>query len=333
LIANKGLQEQTMKFMRIAACFTVVLIVAVGARAQGKFPTRQVTMIVPYPAGGSNDIFARALGRKLTESWGQPVIIDNRPGAGGSIGATVVSKAAPDGYTLMLLSSSFTTNAAIQPSLPFDPVNGFTPIDMVAKGPMILTVSNGVPAKNLAEFIALAKSKPGKLNFGSSGQGSTNQFATELFMAASGTQMTHVPYKGMGPATTDVIAGHIDVLVASAPSIMQHVRAGKVRGLGVTSIGPSAVVPELPSIADNGAPGFAFDLWWGVMAPPGMAKELAAAINAEINRILATPEMKEVLAREGTEPAPMSPAEFAATIRTEIEQWRQIAAKANIKPE
>jgi tripartite-type tricarboxylate transporter receptor subunit TctC len=322
-----------MNFVRFTAALAAVLAIATGAHAQGKFPTKQVTMIVPYPAGGSNDIFARALGKKLMEAWGQPVIIDNRPGAGGSIGAAVVSKAAPDGYTLMLLSSSFTTNAAIQPNLPFDPVNGFTPIDMVAKGPMILTVANKVPAKNLAEFIALAKSQPGKLNFGSSGQGSTNQFATELFMAAAGIQMTHVPYKGMGPATTDVIAGHIDVLVASAPSIMQHVRAGKVRGLGVTSKGPSAVVPELPSIADNGAPGFSFDLWWGVLAPPGMSKELAASINAEINRILATPEMKEVLAREGTEPAPMSPSEFATTIRTEIEMWRKIAAKANIKPE
>jgi len=322
-----------MNLIRFAAGLAAALTIATGAFAQGKFPTRQVTMIVPYPAGGSNDIFARALGKKLMEAWGQPVIIDNRPGAGGSIGATVVSKAAPDGYTLMLLSSSFTTNAAIQPSLPFDPVNGFTPIDMVAKGPMILTITNGVPAKNLAEFIALAKSKPGKLNYGSSGQGSTNQFATELFMAAAGLQMTHVPYKGMGPATTDVIAGHIDVLMASAPSIMQHVRAGKVRGLGVTSKGPSAVVPELPSIAQNGAPGFSFDLWWGVLAPPGMSKELAASINAEINRILATPEMKEVLAREGTEPSPMSPAEFANTIRTEIDEWRKIAARANIKPE
>jgi len=322
-----------MNLIRFAAGLAAALTIATGAFAQGKFPTKQVTMIVPYPAGGSNDIFARALGKKLMEAWGQPVIIDNRPGAGGSIGATVVSKAAPDGYTLMLLSSSFTTNAAIQPSLPFDPVNGFTPIDMVAKGPMILTITNGVPAKNLAEFIALAKSKPGKLNYGSSGQGSTNQFATELFMAAAGLQMTHVPYKGMGPATTDVIAGHIDVLMASAPSIMQHVRAGKVRGLGVTSKGPSAVVPELPSIAQNGAPGFSFDLWWGVLAPPGMSKELAASINAEINRILATPEMKEVLAREGTEPAPMSPADFANTIRTEIDEWRKIAARANIKPE
>jgi tripartite-type tricarboxylate transporter receptor subunit TctC len=314
----------------VLAAFALGL--ADGALAQGKFPTRSVTLVVPYPAGGSNDIFARALGKRLSEAWGHPVVVDNRPGAGGTIGATTVSKAAPDGYTIMLLSSSFTTNAAIQPTLPFDPISGFTPIGMVAKGPMVLTVTNASPAKSLAEFLALAKSKPGELNFGSSGQGSTNQFATELLMSAAGLKMTHVPYKGMGPATTDAIAGHIDVLMASAPSIMQHVRAGKLRGLGVTSLGPSSVVPELPPISAT-VPGYSFDLWWGVMAPPQLPAELTALLNAEVNRILASAEMKEILAREGTEPAPMSPAAFAATIRTEIEQWRKVAARAGIKPE
>jgi tripartite-type tricarboxylate transporter receptor subunit TctC len=321
-----------MKIARALAALVAALAVAAPAVAQTKFPARNVTLVVPYPAGGSNDIFARALGKKLSEAWGQPVIVDNRPGAGGTIGAATVSKAAPDGYTLMLLSSSFTTGAAIQPSLPFDPVKGFTPLAMVAKGPMVLTVTNGLPVKTLAEFFALARSKPGKLNFGSSGQGSTNHFATELLMGAAGLQMTHVPYKGMGPATADVIAGHIDVLMASAPSIMQHVRGGKVRGLGVTSPGPSAVVPELPAIAAS-VPGYAFDLWWGVLGPPGMAKELAGSINAEINRALASAEMKDILAREGTEPYMQSPAEVAETIRSEIEGWKKVAARAGIKAE
>ena len=321
-----------MKIFRPLVLAACALCLAAGALAQGKFPSRSVILVVPYPAGGSNDIFARALGKRLAEAWGQPVVVDNRPGAGGTIGATTVSKAAPDGYTLMLLSSSFTTNAAIQTTLPFDPINGFTPIGMVAKGPMVLTVTNASAAKNLAEFLALAKSKPGVLNFGSSGQGSTNQFATELLMNAAGIKMTHVPYKGMGPATTDAIAGHIDVLMASAPSIMQHVRAGKLRGLGVTSPGPSPVVPELPPISAT-VPGYSFDLWWGVMAPPHLPPELTTAINAEVNKILASAEMKEILAREGTEPAPMSAEAFAATIRTEIEQWRKVAARANIRPE
>ena len=312
--------------------FIALFVVAPGF-AQTKFPSKPVTIVVPYPAGGSNDTFARELGKKLADAWKQPVIIDNRPGAGGSIGAALVSKAAPDGYTLCLLSSSFTTNAAIQTNLPFDPVSGFTPVAMVAKGPMLLTVSNHVPAKTTAELIALAKAQPGKLNYASSGQGSTNHFATELLMRAAGIRMTHVPYKGMPPAVTDLIGGHVDVLVASAPSVYQHVKAGKVRGLGVTSPGPSPVVPDLPSIRQSGVSGYSFELWWGILAPPKTAPEIIAAINAEVNRILATAEMKEVFAREGAEPAAMSAQGFAATIKTEIEGWKSVAKEANIKAE
>jgi len=322
-----------MKITRLVlAGFAAALVVAAPVLAQGKFPSKSVTMIVPYPPGGSNDTFARALGKKLSDAWGQPVIIENKPGAGGSIGAAIVNKAAPDGYTIMLLSSSFTTGAAIQPNWPFDPVKGFTPIAMVARGPMVLTVSNQVAAKTFAEFLALAKAQPGKLNFGSSGQGSTNHFAAELLMGAAGLKMTHVPYKGMGPATADVIAGHIDVLIASAPSIMQHVKAGKVRGLGVTSKGPSSVVPDLPAISAS-VPGYSFELWWGVLAPPGMAKEMVASLNAEINKALSGADFKEILSREGTEPYIVTPAEAAETVRSEIEEWKKVAARAGIKAE
>jgi tripartite-type tricarboxylate transporter receptor subunit TctC len=312
-------------FLALAASF------AFGQPA--KFPSKPVTLIVPYPPGGSNDTFARELGKRLGDIWKVPVIVDNRPGAGGSIGAAVVSKAAPDGHTLCLLSSSFTTNAAIQTNLPFDPVAGFTPIAMVAKGPMILTVANQVPAKTALELFDLARKNPGKLNYGSSGQGSTNHFATELLMDAAQIQMTHVPYKGMPPAVTDVIGGHVDVLIASGPSIYQHVKAGKVRGLGVTSAGPSTVVPDLPPIAQAGLPGYRFELWWGILAPPKMAPELAAQINADVNRILATPEIKEAFLREGAEPAPISQQQFARTIKDEIEGWKKVAKAANIKAE
>jgi tripartite-type tricarboxylate transporter receptor subunit TctC len=301
--------------------------------AQQKFPSRPVTIVVPYPPGGSNDVFARELGKKLSDAWKVPVIIDNKPGAGGNIGANFVSHATPDGYTLCLLSSSFTTNAAIQPNLPFDPVTGFSPVAMVAKGPMILTVANHVPAKTTLELFALARKDPGKLNYGSSGLGSTNHFATELLMDAAQIRMTHVPYKGMSPAVTDVIGGHVDVLIASAPSIYQHVKAGKVRALGVTSKGPSAVVPDLKPIAEMGATGYSFELWWGMLAPPKTPGEVVAQVNAEVNRILATPEMKEVFLREGAEPASMTPAQFAATIKSEIEGWKKVAKDANIKAE
>lgn len=318
---------------RAAAILLTALAVAPAYAQAPKFPAKPVTLIVPYPPGGSNDTFARELGKRLGDAWKVPVIIENRAGAGGSIGAQVVSRAAPDGYTLCLLSSSFTTNAAIQPNLPFDPVNGFTPVGMVAKGPMLLTVANHVPARSTLELFALARSQPGKLNYASSGQGSTNHFATELLLEAAQIRMTHVPYKGMAPAVTDVIGGHVDVLVASAPSIYQQVKAGKVRGIGVTSKGPSAVVPDLPAVASMGVPGYSFELWWGVLAPPKTPPEIVSQVNAEMNRILATPEMREVFLKEGAEPATMTPAQFAQTIRDEIEGWKKVAAKAGIKPE
>ena len=317
----------------LALLFALLAFAAVPAAAQVAFPSKPVTIIVPYPAGGSNDTFAREIGKKLSDAWKIPVIIDNRPGAGGSIGAAIVSKAAPDGYTLCLLSSSFTTNAAIQTNLPFDPVAGFSPVAMVAKGPMLLTVSNKVAAKTTLELFALARANPGKLNYGSSGQGSTNHFATELLMDAAHIQMTHVPYKGMAPAVTDVIGGHVDVLIASAPSIYQHVKAGKVRGVGVTSKGRSQVVPDLPPVAEMGVPNYSFELWWGILAPPRTPPDVVLQVNIEMNKILNTPEMKEVFLREGAEPAPMSAAAFAATIRNEIEGWKKVAKAANIKPE
>jgi tripartite-type tricarboxylate transporter receptor subunit TctC len=319
---------------QVAAAFLAALALAAApAYAQPKYPSKPVTLIVPYPPGGSNDTFARELGKKLGDAWKVPVIIDNRPGAGGSIGMAVVSKAAPDGYTLCLLSSSFTTNAAIQTNLPFDSVAGFTPVGMVAKGPMLLTVSMKSPFKTTLELFDYARSNPGRLNYGSSGQGGTNHFATELLMQAARIKMTHVPYKGMAQAVTDIIGGHVDVLIASAPSIYQQVKAGKVRGLGVTSKGASAVVPDLPPIASMGVPGYSFELWWGVLAPARTPPEIVDAINAEMNRILATPEMREVFLREGAEPAPMSPAQFARTIRDEIEGWKKVAKAANIKAE
>jgi tripartite-type tricarboxylate transporter receptor subunit TctC len=292
-----------------------------------------VQFIVPYPPGGSNDIFARALGRKLADAFGQPVVIDNRPGAGGSVGAGLAAKAPPDGHTIVIVSSSFTTNAAVQASAPFDPVNSFTPVAMVGKGPLLLAVSQKVPAATPQEFFALARARGGKLNYASSGPGSINQFAAELLKSAAGIELTHVPYKGMGPATNDLIGGHVDVLVASVPSLMQQVLSGKVKGIGVTTLKPSALAPGLPALAEHGAKGYSVELWWGVLAPRGLPAPVLERLNGEINRQLATAEMKEFLQREGAEPSPMTPAAFAALVRGDIERWKKVAKDAGIQAE
>ena len=309
--------------------FAMLFLAAASAWAQ--YPTKPVTIVVPFPPGGSNDVFARAIAKKLSDAWKQPVVVDNKPGAGGMIGAAGVSKAAADGYTLLFVSSSYTTGAAIQ-QLPFDPVTGLTPVASVAKGPMVLTVKNGVPVKNAAELAALAKAQPGKLNYGSAGPGSINHFAGELFAQSAGVKMTHVPYKGMGPATADLIGGHIDVLIASSPSVMQHVKVEKVKGLGVTSARASPLVPGLEPVA-NGVKGYEVELWWGILGPPALPAALANQVNAEVNRALVSAEMTETFAKEGAEPWAQSPAQFADVVKGDIERWKRVAKDANIKVE
>ena len=318
---------------RIAAAFALAFaaVLPLAAAAQA-YPGKPVTIVVPYPPSGSNDVFARAIARKMSESMGQPFVVENKPGASGMIGAGFVSNAKPDGYTIMLLSSSFTTGAAVAQNLPFDPVKGFSPIGMVARGPMILTVANDRPIRSVQELIAHARANPGKLNYASSGNGSTNQFAAELLKSQAGIDMTHVPYKGMGPATTDVIAGHVDVLFASGPSIMQHVKQGKVRALAVTSPQASPGAPDLPPVASV-VPGYRFELWWGMLAPPNMPPEILGKLNAELNKALASPEMKELFAKEGVDAAPMSVAEFGRTVDSEIANYRRVAQQAKIKAE
>ncbi len=303
------------------------------AHAARGYPSRPVTIVVPYPPGGSNDLFARELARQLSDAWKVPVAVDNRPGPGSSGGAVLVSRSVPDGYTLCLLSSSFVTRAGIQPHLPYDPIAGFTPVAMVAKGPLLLTVANALPVKTTLELFDYARRNPGRLKFGSSGVGSINHLATELLMDAAQVSMTHVPYKGIRPAVSEVIRGRIDVLLASAPSVHAQVRAGTLRALGVTSEEPSPLLPGLRPLAQMGVPGYHAELWWGILGPPALPPEVARAINAEVNRIIATPANRTLFAREGAEPAFASPEQFAALIATEIQRWRQVARQAGIRAE
>lgn len=317
---------------RILLALAALAAAAPAAHAQpAAFPAKPISFIVTSPPGGSNDVFARAIGRKLSESLGKPVIVENKPGATGSIGNAFVANAAPDGHTILMISSSYTTSAAIQKNLPYDSVKSFTGVAMIGKGPLLLAVTPGLPVSTPEEFFRLARSKPGELNYATSGTGSINHFATELLGEAAGIRMTHVPYKGMGPAVGDLIAGHVQVLIASAPSMLAQVKGGKVKGIGVTTLKESQVAPGLPPLAAAGAKGYDVELWWGVLAPAGTPREVVAKLNAEINKALATEEVKAFLIREGAEPAPMTPEAFTALIASDIERWRKVAQSAGIK--
>ena len=299
------------------------------ALAQEPWPSRTITIVVPYPPGGSNDLFARMVGKAIGESMKATVVIDNRSGASGSIGAGMVAKAQPDGYTLVAVSSSITTNAAVQTAMPFDVVTSFAPVATFAKGPFIVAVNNDVPAHDPSELIALLKKDPGKLNYASSGPGSSNQFATEMLKAASGTQITHVPYRGMAPAVTGLIGGETELLIASGPSLLPQVRNGKIRAIGITSAEPSPIAPDLVPMASV-APGYSFELWWGLLAPAGTPPAIVEKLNAEVNKAITSSELKEAFLKEGAVAAPMAPAEFARVIATEVGQFKDVAKRQGI---
>ncbi|MBK6648782.1 MAG: tripartite tricarboxylate transporter substrate binding protein [Betaproteobacteria bacterium] len=307
-----------------------VLCAAPLANAQDAYPSKAVTLVVPYPPGGSNDVFARAIAKELGDVLKQPVVIDNRPGASGTTGTAAVSRAAPDGYTLVAVSSSMTTNAAIQPKMPFDPVKGLAPVAMFADGPFIVAVNNVFPAKNPTELIAAIRAKPGAYNYASSGTGSVNQFGTELLKAQAGNLfITHIPYRGMGPAVTDLIGGQTQVLMASGPSLLPMVRAGRVKAVGMTSLKPSPIAPDLLPMA-SAVPGYEFSLWWGMLAPAGTPPAVVDKLNAAVNQVLAKPEMKSMFLREGAETRPMTPAQFGAVVAGDIDRWKKLAKQQNI---
>ena len=316
--------------LALAAAFAFAF--ALPAVAQSKFPSRTVSLVVPYPAGGSNDIFARALGKKLAEAWGQPVIVENKPGAGGSIGAAFVSNAAPDGYTIMLLSSSFTTSAAIQPKLPFDPVKGFTPIAMVARGPMVLTVSNGVPAKTFAEFLALAKSKPGKLNFGSSGIGNSIHLAAEQFNADVGIQAVHVPYK-TGPETdAAIMAGDVHYAWQSVPSSIALLTSGRTKGLAVTGDSRDPALPNVPSLKEAGYNVLLPDQLFGMVAPANLPAPVLAKLNQAVQAMTADPEFQAIVRKGGGTPSQVGGDEFAKIVQRDSKLWGDLIKRLNITP-
>jgi tripartite-type tricarboxylate transporter receptor subunit TctC len=289
------------------------------------YPSKPIRFVVPYPAGGPLDSVARLLGQKVSESTHQPVIVDNKPGAGGNIGADAVAKAPPDGYTILMGAvATHAINPTLYASIPYDPIKDFIPVTQIASTPNVLVVNPAVPAGNVREFIAYAKANPGKLNFGSGSTGSAGHLAGELFKAMAGIDMTHVPYKGAAPAMNDLIGGQIQLMFDNLASSLAQVRAGKVRALAVTTAKRSALAPELPTIAESGLPGFDINTWFGIFVPARTPHEIVERLHAEFTKALAAPDIRERMLNLGAEPVGGSSAEFAAYIRAESGKYARI---------
>ena len=315
------------------ALFAVALLYTAGASAQN-WPAKPIRLMVPFPPGGSTDIVARIVAQKLSERLGQSIVIENRGGAGGTIGTALVAKAAPDGYTLGVASTSTHVVApGVYAKIDYDPVKDFAPVGLMAVSPYLLTVTPSLPAKTLQELIALAKKQPGKLNYASAGVGSTTHLAMEMLKHASGTFMLHIPYNGNGPAGTALIAGQVEVLFGSLPALLPHARSGRVRALAVGTPKRSPSLPEVPTVDESGYKGFDASLWLAFFAPAGTPQAVIERLHKEIVGVVAAPDTRETLDKAGAEPLTSSPAELAAMIRDGVGKYAKVVKAAGVKPE
>ena len=316
--------------IRAGALLAAALVFANPAALAQTYPSRQITLIIPFAAGGSNDLVGRAIGKKLAEAWGQPVVVENRGGGGTVIGTSAVATAPPDGYTLLLVSPTFTINPAVRKTMPFDTVKDFTPVAFIARAPLLVTTSIKLPVQSAKELFALARSKPGQITYASAGLGSINQISTEQIAFSAGVKFMHVPYKGGAPALNDLVGGHVDMFVSSIPQALQLVRSGQIRTLAVTSPKRSTVLPDIPTLEESGASGANLGTWWGIVGPAGMPADIVNALNAEIGKMLASPELGAFLTNEGAESETMTPQQFGDMMRLETERWTKVAREANI---
>jgi len=311
---------------------TVGLLFAASWVAAQSYPAKPIRIIVPFPAGGIADLFGRVIGQKFSESWGQPVVVDNRPGAGGNIGAEIVAKSPPDGYTLVTGSiGTHAVNVSLFSKLPYDPIRDFAPVSLIMEAEGLLVVHPSVPAKTVKELIALARSRPGQLSYASAGHGTAAHLAGELFKSMAKVDMVHVPYKGNVPAITDLIAGQTSLLFATMPTVLPQVQAGRLRALAVTSSARSPAAPELPTIAEAALPGYSVTNWIGVFAPAGTPREIILKLNAEIVRTMQAPDIQKRLLNEGAKFTPWSPDQFASFVKAELAKWAKVVKEAGIR--
>ena len=320
----------------IALALLALASLATEANAQANtqaWPSRPVRIVVPSPPAGGTDIIARVMAENFSKVFKQQFFVENRPGAGNMIGIESVARAAPDGYTFLMTASTLSLNSVLYKKISYDPIKDFAPITIAATAPNVLIINPAVPAKTLKEFIALAKQQAGKMTYGTPGIGTSPHMSMELFKSLAGVDLQHIPYRGTAPALTDVISGQITAMFSNALTAKPQIDAGKVRALGVTTATRSGTMPDIPSIAEAGVPGYDAVQWYGFLAPAGTPQPILAQIHAETMKALNSAEMKEKLASDGAEPAPSTPEAFAAHIRNEIEKWRKVAKAAGIEPQ
>ena len=303
---------------------------ATGAIADD-YPSKPIRYIAPFPAGGTVDLLARIVGQKLTQSWGQPFIVENKVGAGGIVGSDLVAKARPDGYTLLVVALPHATNPSLYKSLPYDTLNDFTPISLIGSQPLMLVVNPSMSVKSVPELVALAKASPGKLNYASGGNGGSQHLAMELFKTMAKVDLVHVPYKGNVPALTDVMGGQVPVMFDQTATALPQVKAGKVRALAITSAKRSPAMPDLPTVAEAGLPGYESTAWFGILGPAGMPKDLVAKLGNEIVKILNSPEVSENLTSRGIDVIASTPAEFDAFLKSEVAKWAKVVKESGLR--
>jgi len=311
---------------------TAALIAALPAAAQN-YPVRPVRMIVPFAAGGNTDITARAIGTRLSEVFGQQVVVENRPGGATNIGTELVVKAPADGYTILMGGATNAINMSTQAKPPYDTLRDLAPVILCVKGANVLSMHPSVPARNLKELIALARARPGQLNFASSGLGSSNQMAGELFKMMAKINIVHVPYKGNAPALTDTIAGHVEMMFSGVPALIPHIQSGRLRAIAIGSLKRFTAIPEVPTFDESGVKGYEATTWFGLMAPIKTPREIVARWNTEVGKILAAPDLKGRFINEGLEPMGGTQEEFAKFIRAEIEKYARVVVATGMKPQ
>ena len=325
-----------MEKVLVRSGFTLLaalLISSTASAAEQRYPVRPVRIIVPQSAGGSTDLVARAVAQRLGEALKENVVVENRPGAGSLHGTEAVAKSPPDGHTLLVVAASFTINPSLRKNLPFDPVRDFAPISQLVTLPHILVVHPSLPVKSVKELVAFAKSRPGQINFGSSGIATSTHLAAELFMHNAGVKMVNVPYKGGAPGMTALLSGEVHLYFATISTALPHIKTGRLRALGVTSAKRSTAAPEFPTIAEAGVPGYQHQSWVGMLAPAKTPRPVITKLNTEVVKIVQAPEMKALLLREGLEAAGDTPEEFEKDIKAEIVKWQKLTQAAGIKPE